>query len=120
MLKSLLLVFIGGGTGSLLRYGLSSLLNQHFPYGTMLTNVIGSLLIGIFLGLFAKQILTQNHLWILVVGFCGGFTTFSSFASENLKMLQNGDYLNFALYVLGSILLALVMVFLGFKIAERF
>lgn len=120
MLKSLILVFFGGGTGSLFRYGLSNLLNQHFPYGTMISNILGSLLIGIFLGLFEKQILSETQLLMLAVGFCGGFTTFSTFAAENMKMLQNGDYLNFSLYASGSFVLGIMMVFIGFKLAGKF
>ncbi|MXV38185.1 fluoride efflux transporter CrcB [Flavobacteriaceae bacterium Ap0902] len=118
MYKNLMLIFIGGGLGSVLRFGLGSLLNKNFPYGTMAANVLGCLFIGLFLGLFEKQIINNSHVLILAVGFCGGFTTFSSFAAENLKMIQNGEMLMFLLYLGLSILLGLFFVFFGFKLAK--
>lgn len=86
-MKQLVLVFIGGGFGSTLRYLLSSYLNDYengVPYGTLAANVLGSLLIGIILGLALKnETLSQNTVLFLATGFCGGFTTFSTFAYEN-------------------------------------
>lgn len=116
-MKALLLVFIGGGSGSVIRYLLGKSLNSNLsviPYGTFLANIIGSLLIGIILGLAAKEnVLSQNHTLILATGFCGGFTTFSTFAYENHVFLKSGDFLSFALYTLGSFIVGFSMVFLG-------
>ncbi len=90
-MKQLLLVFIGGGFGSVLRFIIAKYLNSSengIPYGTFAANIIGSLLIGIILGLAAKNnTLTENQTLLLATGFCGGFTTFSTFAYENLVFL---------------------------------
>lgn len=118
MFKNIILVFLGGGLGSVLRYGASYWLNQTIPYGTLLVNLLGSLLIGLFLGLYEKQILSNLHVLFFAVGFCGGFTTFSSFAAENLKFLQNQMYSAFIFYTLVSVLVGILMVFIGFKLAK--
>ena len=118
MFKSMFFVFLGGGLGSLLRFGISQFLNTDFPYGTLLVNLVGSLLIGLTLGLFDRQILTQSLLLLLATGFCGGFTTFSAFAAENLKLLESGHTAQFISYSLGSLILGILIVFVGFKIAK--
>ena len=93
-MKQLLLVFVGGGFGSVLRYVIGKWLNTAdggFPFGTFTANIVGSILIGIILGLAAKgNIFNQNQTLLLATGFCGGFTTFSSFAYENHLFLKNG------------------------------
>lgn len=122
-MKQLLLVFIGGGLGSTARYGISKWLNSpaaNLPYGTLVANVIGSLLIGIILGYsFKNNLLSQQTTLLLATGFCGGFTTFSTFAYENHNFLKNGDYLSFGVYALGSFALALIAVFVGLWIAKN-
>ena len=99
-MKQLLLVFLGGGFGSVLRYILGKNLNSTttgIPWGTFAANIIGSLLIGIILGIAAKNnSLTQNQTLLLATGFCGGFTTFSTFAYENHVFLKSGDFISFA------------------------
>lgn len=110
-------VFIGGGLGSALRYFIGKYLNnleQPIPYGTFLVNILGSLLIGILLGLSIKNnALTNNQTLLLATGFCGGFTTFAAFAFENTQFLKNGDYLHFFTYTLGTLIIGFVAVFLG-------
>lgn len=116
-MKHLLLVFLGGGVGSSLRYLLGKYLNSTetgIPWGTFTANILGSLLIGIILGLAAKNdTLTQSQTLILATGFCGGFTTFSTFAYENHVFLKSGDFTNFALYTIGSFVVGFLAVFLG-------
>ena len=120
-MKQLLLVFLGGGAGSALRFLISKSLNQAtiLPLGTLLVNVAGSLLIGFILGLgYRQQVLSTNHILLLATGFCGGFTTFSAFAYENQVFLKSGDFMSFSLYTISSIILGLGAVFGGIYFAR--
>ena len=121
-MKQLMLVFIGGGTGSVARYLISKYLNNEanvIPYGTFVVNILGSFLIGIILGLALKNnVLSQNTVLILATGFCGGFTTFSTFAYENHMFLRGGDYLSFFLYTSSSFIIGFLLVFLGMWIVK--
>ena len=102
---SYLLVAIGGALGSVLRYILSLVIPKvaGFPWPTFVANILGCFCIGIFSGLFLKcGSLSPNLKLFLVTGFCGGFTTFSTFASENLALLQSGKIGMFAIYALSS------------------
>ena len=121
-MKQFLLVFIGGGIGSVLRYIIGKALNSSqtgIPYGTFTANILGSLLIGIILGLAAKnQALTQNHTLLLATGFCGGFTTFSTFAYENHVFLKAGDFSSFALYTIASFIIGFLAVFAGIFLVD--
>ena len=123
MMKNFLLVFIGGGFGSGLRYLIGKYLNSNlgtFPIGTFTVNVIGSLLIGLILGYAAKEnSLSQNQVLLLATGFCGGFTTFSAFAQENFQMLKTGDIMQFSIYTISSIVVGLIAVFIGIYIAKN-
>jgi CrcB protein len=115
-LKQLFLVFIGGGLGSTLRYVIGKYLNQPegFPWGTFVVNIFGSLLVGIILGLAAKNTtISQNQTLLLATGFCGGFTTFSAFAYENQVFLKSGDFISFALYTITSFIIGFLAVFFG-------
>lgn len=122
MIKSMLFVFLGGGFGSVLRFVISKYLNNPtagIPYGTFAVNIIGSLLVGIILGVSAKgNILTQNQTLLLATGFCGGFTTFSSFAYENHLLLKSGDFTTFATYTILSFILGFMAVFAGMYLVK--
>ncbi|WP_425236239.1 fluoride efflux transporter CrcB [Ulvibacterium sp.] len=121
-MKQLLLVFLGGGFGSMLRYLVSRIFNDHFQYfflGTFLVNVLGCLLMGLILGLSLKgDYLTQNQILILATGFCGGFTTFSAFAFEKHSLLTSGELFHFSLYTLCSIIIGIFAIALGLWLAK--
>lgn len=118
-MKQMLLVFLGGGMGSMLRYWIGLHLNNNFPYGTLLVNILGSLLIGIIFGLTLKfSNISQNTVLFLATGFCGGFTTFSTFAYENYQFVRQNEFMIFALYAGTSVLLGLAFVFFGMWIIK--
>ena len=117
-MKSFLLVFLGGGLGSALRYLVASAMNQYskvLPFGTFTVNMLGCLLIGLILGYAQKEnTLTSNQILLLATGFCGGFTTFSAFANENLELIKNGEILNLSVYIIASVLIGILAVFIGY------
>lgn len=115
---NILLVGIGGGIGSILRYLCQKWTNEYyqhnFPLATFLVNVSGCLLIGILYALGEKgNVLSSQTRLLLVTGFCGGFTTFSTFAFENMNLLRTGDNFYFLLYAIGSIVFGIGAVYLG-------
>ena len=116
-MKQLGLVFLGGGFGSVLRYIIGKWLNNTengIPYGTFAANILGSLLIGIILGYAAKnETISQNTTLLLATGFCGGFTTFSTFAYESHVFLKSGDFTTFAFYTIASFVIGFLAVFAG-------
>ena len=122
-MKSFLLVFLGGGLGSALRYLVVIAMNQYskvLPFGTFTVNILGCLLIGMILGYAQREnTLTSNQTLLLATGFCGGFTTFSAFANENLELIKNGEIFNFSVYTIGSILVGVLAVFIGFYLTNR-
>jgi len=122
-MKSFLLVFLGGGLGSGIRYLVTITMNQYskvLPFGTFTVNILGCLLIGLILGYAQKEnTLTSNQTLLLATGFCGGFTTFSAFTNENLELIKNGELFNFSVYTIGSVLIGILAVFIGFYLTNR-
>ncbi len=118
MIKTLLLVGLGGAIGSIFRYLTHWLTTKYFqnsfPLSTFFVNIIGSLLIGLFIGYIGKYF-PENHplKFFLIVGFCGGFTTFSSFALENYNLLQNNNQIIAYIYMSTSIILTIFAVGFG-------
>lgn len=122
MTKLILAVGAGGFVGSVLRFLIYRFLENpqsgSWSWGTMAVNIIGSLLAGIIFGISQKTNLIPETLSLfLLVGFCGGFTTFSAFALDNLKLFQEGAYLQNFIYVASTILLGLAAIFIGHYLA---
>ena len=118
MFKNFLLVGLGGAIGSMLRYAISLLVTvKQFPYSTFIVNIAGSFIIGAVLALSLKNDMFSNNWKIfLATGICGGFTTFSAFAAENMALLQSGKYGIAFIYIIASLLLGIAAVILGFKL----
>jgi CrcB protein len=114
-------VFLGGGVGSLLRYYLGYIIvfGAGFPMATLFINLLGSALLG-FLSGVAAQYMNTPMLLLLGVGFCGGFTTFSTFSIESVKLLEAGHLLWFVLYVAGSVVGGLILAFAAFYFARLY
>jgi CrcB protein len=125
MIKTLLLVGTGGFLGSISRFIASRFMKNNFPsafpFGTFFVNISGCFLIGLIYGFSERSsLLTPGWKLFLAVGFCGGFTTFSTFANENLALLRDGEFFNFILYTGLSVLLGLAATFLGVLITKIF
>ncbi|TGK02701.1 fluoride efflux transporter CrcB [Leptospira langatensis] len=117
---NLVYVGLGGFLGSVARYLIHLWLPREsgsFPISTLLVNVLGSLAIGLLYGFGQNKIEDELRLFA-TVGFCGGFTTFSSFALENLKALESANYILFILYTASSLVLCMGSVFLGAYLAK--
>lgn len=124
-MKQLILVFLGGGIGTVLRFIISKLITHNdrgFPWSTFSANLIGCFIIGLISGYFFKTSSSNQSDIILfaTVGICGGFTTFSTFAYENLNFLKSGDYIFFITYTLGSFILGILMVYFGLTLHKYF
>ena len=118
-MKTILLVFLGGGLGSAARFLASKILTaDKFPLGTFAVNILGCFLIGLLTGLFSKNVISQDVKMFLTVGFCGGFTTFSTFMNENLSLMKAGDFAMSALYLTVSVLTGFLAVWAGGKIVD--
>lgn len=119
MVNNLLVVGLGGAAGSILRYSIQRIANTPaFPYGTLLINLGGCFLIGLFWGLLTKNTITQGTGLLLMSGFCGGFTTFSAFTYEGVHMLQDNRWLLFAGYTAASVFGGMIATFSGYKITN--
>jgi CrcB protein len=121
MIKQLILVGLGGGVGSVMRFLISKITfaQSSFPWATFAVNIAGCFLIGLLIGLSAKyQFLDANMRLLLVTGFCGGFTTFSTFSAENVYLYQAGNYFLLASYVLLSVIAGFAAVFLGLVLSR--
>ena len=124
VLKELVYIFLGSGLGGLTRFGLGRWVNNfhrsHFPLGTFTVNILACLVLGFVVGLAeSRQIVSPQARLFWVVGFCGGFSTFSTFSSETLSLLQSGHHAINLFYILASVVVCLGATFLGLFIAGR-
>lgn len=130
-MRDLLFIFLGGGFGSLFRYGLVlakdhlrlnpiSIFGQTlFPWPTLTANVLGCLLIGLFYSLSARLDWSPEVRLLLTTGLCGGFTTFSTFSNEGLQLLRGGQYLMFVIYLTLTLILGLTAVACGIWMGNK-
>ena len=120
MFREIVAVFVGGGIGSIIRYlitKVSFFSSNSFPYSTFISNIIGCFILGLALTYFMKNDSQNSTIFIFIaVGFCGGFTTFSTFSSEGLELLNNGNLITFIVYTFTSIFLGIIAVYLGASI----
>nr|WP_320118307.1 fluoride efflux transporter CrcB [uncultured Marinifilum sp.] len=125
MFRTLLLIGMGGFLGSVSRFlvgqGLHRIFDTVFPIGTMTVNIVGSFIIGVVYSLAERDNLINPEMrMFLAVGFCGGFTTFSSFAFDQLNLLKDNGFLYLSLYMAGSVFLGLLAVYFGTIIHKLF
>jgi CrcB protein len=113
-----LLIFLGGGLGSLARYGtgkfFAAFTTFGFPFGTLAANIISSLLLGIFLGLASGKPEQLNSMkFFIAIGFCGGFSTFSTFSAETFELIKNGMIGYAAINILISVVVCIISIAAG-------
>ncbi len=117
MIESMLIAGIGGFVGTCGRYltGIAAKRMFHgtFPAGTFIVNIVGCFLIGIFFGLWGRNEIDSATKALLITGFCGGFTTFSSFSHDQLKLLRAGKYHTWGIYLVATVISGLVAVSAG-------
>lgn len=126
ILRNLLWVGLGSFAGGALRYLIAQFIRTHgfdgsFPWGTFIVNLAGCFLLGLLFGLSSRcPIFSEEIRLLLMVGFCGGFTTFSSFIQENALLLQTGQYTTIALYTLTSLIGGTALFFLAVLLVKSF
>jgi len=123
-MTKILLLIVGGAIGTLARYGISGLTHRlvegAFPWGTLMVNLTGALIIGFIWGLWETERISSNMRTFVFIGILGGYTTFSSYAVETLNLFRDGETKLALINILASNILGLLLVFLGFIAAKGF
>ncbi len=121
MTKSILLIFLGGGLGSILRYLLSIWIKmspEQIPWHTFTANLLSCILLGFLWALSRKSALDQEWVLFAMVGLCGGLSTFSTFSLENFRLIEQGQWVLALTYVLLSVVICLGGIWLGLKLGQ--
>ena len=115
-MKLVLAIFIGGGLGSVSRFGVSilgsKLFDDKFPIGTLLANLLSCIVLGLLVGAFQDKVNSEELRALLILGFCGGFSTFSTFSLETLNLMKAGQFWMAALNVIISVLACLFILYM--------
>jgi len=125
--QAYLWIAIGGALGSMARYWCTGvgarLFGESFPWGTLAINILGSFVIGFFVALTSPEggryIVDPNVRAFVTVGLCGGYTTFSAFSLQTMVLMQEGQWLHAGGYIIGSVILCLLFVWLGHFLATQ-
>ncbi len=120
-MASLIYVFVGGGLGSLSRYGVARALityNLNFPLATLIANALSCIILGFLMGMSFKGILSPEYRLLFLTGFCGGFSTFSTFSGETFSLLNQGSTFYGLLNIGLNVLICLICIYLGLKLGE--
>jgi len=117
-------IFLGSGLGGLIRFGLgrwiNSWHNSNFPFGTFVVNILACLVLGFVVGLADnRQLISTESKLFWVIGFCGGFSTFSTFSNETLTLYQSGNHIVNITYIVTSVIVCLVATYFGFALADK-
>lgn len=117
-MQTIMAVFVGGGLGSLARFGIGQIVsNDHFPWATLVANAISCVILGMAIGfLTSSQMLDNRWKLFLVTGFCGGFSTFSTFSYETFKLWSEGEHFACFANIGGSVIVCLFCIYIGIKI----
>ena len=118
-------IFLGGGFGALTRYLIMDQINKlgpnSFPYGTMLVNILGALLIGVIYYLLMSKIIINEQLKVFItIGFLGGFTTFSSFNLDFFRLIETGNMFLAIMYALATFLTTILAFYIGYSLSKIF
>ncbi len=114
-----LYVFLGGGLGSICRYGIAQILKTqqlNFPLATLIANIISCIILGMLVAYTLKNEWDESYKLGLMTGFCGGFSTFSTFTNETFQLFQQGNILYAFTNILLSLLICLIAIYTGMKI----
>lgn len=120
MMMNFIVVGIGGALGSISRYALNIGLTSkyfNFPLATFLANILSCLILGATVSLFSKGLIDEKQRLLIITGFCGGFSTFSTFTNETYQLFQTGNYTTAIANVFFNVLICMIFLILGFRLA---